>query len=243
VLAQCYSASKVAEVFLTLAASLPGRVDLGLCRAGGAIGVGGVLASREEAAEGGEFERHVSDIAEALGWIRHDSVGRPAAPFEGIEAIPELWLLGTGVRSAQCASTIGASIALTHLRATQETVSRTAQRYREHWRREAEAAPRVALLVHVTCGDTMASAFSSLSEGEMTAFERSWGTGTAFGIPLTAQRGPSEDIIQLVGSFSDVRGLIAAAVAEAGADEVLIRTHAATAAARLRSYELLARLI
>ncbi|MEV0505527.1 MsnO8 family LLM class oxidoreductase, partial [Streptomyces spectabilis] len=94
-----YRAAKVAEVFNVLAALHPGRVDLGVGRAGGP-------ADR--------FPAQVEELRLRLGLI----AGRRPETDQSAPVPPRLWLLGAGTNSARHAGQLGASFAyayfLTH---------------------------------------------------------------------------------------------------------------------------------
>jgi alkanesulfonate monooxygenase SsuD/methylene tetrahydromethanopterin reductase-like flavin-dependent oxidoreductase (luciferase family) len=83
-----YSAAKVCEVFTVLAALHPGRVDLGLGRAG---------------ADSGEYPKQVATLR----------AGLQAQPGS-VATMPDLWLLGAGTSSASLAAAQGINFAYGH---------------------------------------------------------------------------------------------------------------------------------
>lgn len=83
-----YSPRKVAEVFRLLAALHPGRVDLGVGRAGGPAS---------------DFPDQVRRLLHELAPTPHDDT-----------APPPVWLLGAGTRSARLAAELGTSFAFAH---------------------------------------------------------------------------------------------------------------------------------
>lgn len=85
VLLSRYAPPKVAEVFQTLAALHPGRVDLGVGRAGGPAG------------------SYTQQVLELRQLLREDD-----------SASPELWLLGAGTNSSTLAGRVGARFAFGH---------------------------------------------------------------------------------------------------------------------------------
>ena len=111
-----YSAYKVAEVFRTLYALYPGRVDLGIGRAPG----GGPLeahALRRERRQrpADDFE---DQIAELLSFLDRDF---PAEhPFSQLTVspympgVPEVWMLGSSMWSAEAAAQFGLPYAFAH---------------------------------------------------------------------------------------------------------------------------------
>ncbi|WP_406284641.1 LLM class flavin-dependent oxidoreductase [Embleya sp. NBC_00896] len=85
-----YAPAKVAEVFRVLAALHPGRVDLGVGRAGGPA------------------HRFPEQVAELLRRLTD-----PAQAYQGYTA-PPVWLLGAGTRSAELAAELGTRFAFAH---------------------------------------------------------------------------------------------------------------------------------
>lgn len=85
-----YAPAKPAEVFRVLAALYPGRVDLGIGRAGGPA------------------DRFPQQVAELLGHL-----GDPAQDFPGYVP-PPVWLLGAGTRSAALAAELCTHFAFAH---------------------------------------------------------------------------------------------------------------------------------
>lgn len=102
-----YSPYKVAEQFNLLEALFPGRIDLGIGRAGG--GEGASTAALRPGSPGGPD--HWTRIDQLLAWL---GAGRPEdRPYPDVHARPltssqpEVWVLGTSPASAKFAGSRG----------------------------------------------------------------------------------------------------------------------------------------
>lgn len=102
-----YSPYKVAEQFNLLEALFPGRIDLGIGRAGGGEGMS--TAALRPGSPGGPD--HWTRIDQLLGWL---GAGRPdERPYADVHARPltasqpEVWVLGTSPASAKYAGSRG----------------------------------------------------------------------------------------------------------------------------------------
>jgi luciferase family oxidoreductase group 1 len=109
VLLSHYSALKVAEVFRTLEALFPGRIDLGIGRSSGANAVESyALRADRGVLVPDDFD---DKLAELLGFL---GGGFPDGhPFRTVHVTPDVpgetpvWLLGSSPRSAQAAAAMG----------------------------------------------------------------------------------------------------------------------------------------
>ena len=168
-----YSAYKVAEVFQTLAALYPGRIDLGIGRAPG----------------GGQLEMHAlrrnrtappqddfpQQLAELLAFLHPEAAlfppnhpfrnlavapAVPGSPASATEAgnIPDLWLLGSSMWSAVTAAAEGLPYAFAHFFSPVNT-----RHAIEHYRSTFQPGPyrdepEATLAIGVICADTQAEA-------------------------------------------------------------------------------------
>jgi len=103
-----YSPYKVAENFKVLAGLVPNRVDLGIGRAPGG------MPRATIALQGGRnrnVDQYPEQVEELLAYLNDDLdkdhmlYGLKATPI--VEAIPEVWLLGSSPSSAQLAANLG----------------------------------------------------------------------------------------------------------------------------------------
>jgi luciferase family oxidoreductase group 1 len=166
ILLHYYSPFKVAEVFHTLSALFPGRVDLGLARGVGASPEAaallrdGAAAPADLAAFEVVFERKTMELVARLREGREADVGygageTPASPP------PEIWLMASKGGSAELAARLGAGIALALWYQYPEPVDHGAilTRYRERFQRADDGPPAtVCLSLSGICAETDAEA-------------------------------------------------------------------------------------
>lgn len=241
-----YSAFKVAESFRMLDALAPGRIDLGVGRAPGGVGlVNAALDSRDPR----EFP---AQIAQAIGFLEESM---PAAhPFARLHAMPagatapELWVLGSSDYGALLAADMGLPYAYAHFIGGDEpSITRA---YRSRFRATTRMpAPRCIVTVAAIVAPTD-------REAEDLALPlRLWRSRIVRGqggpIPSLAEaraypwspqeRNDAERGRRLLcGSPATVRAALEALVTDHEADEAMIVTIAPDYASRMRSYELLA---
>ncbi len=121
-----YSAFKVAEVFSTLHAMFPGRIDLGIGRAPG----GGQLESYalRRTRQGSQPDDFPQQLAEVLAYLHPDRFAEsPDHPFRKLlvaphePGAPDVWLLGSSMWSAVTAAQEGLPYAYAHFFSAQGT--------------------------------------------------------------------------------------------------------------------------
>ncbi len=121
-----YSAFKVAEVFSTLHAMFPGRIDLGIGRAPG----GGQLESYalRRTRQGPQPDDFPQQLAEVLAYLHPDRFAEsPDHPFRKLlvaphePGAPDVWLLGSSMWSAVTAAQEGLPYAYAHFFSAQGT--------------------------------------------------------------------------------------------------------------------------
>jgi luciferase family oxidoreductase group 1 len=154
-----YSALKVAENFRLLQSLYPGRIDLGIGRAPGSDSLtAAALAYPGMVRDVRHFPQQVADVMAHLS----DTLDR-SHPFSGIHAgpgkptgIPDIWLLGSRVESAQLAAMMGLPFSYAHFFGTgTEDGPLIVESYRQFFRpSERFAEPRVNVGVHVLCAET-----------------------------------------------------------------------------------------
>lgn len=101
VLLQYHSPLKVAEVYLTLAAAFPGRVELGVCRGPGVADEGERLAlvsGHQDELAPGVYDAKLAELIDLLDPAATHSTCRPRP--RGVAA-PPLWVLGSGPSSVE----------------------------------------------------------------------------------------------------------------------------------------------
>ncbi|WP_327069976.1 MsnO8 family LLM class oxidoreductase [Kitasatospora sp. NBC_01250] len=241
-----YPALKVAEVFGVLSALYPGRVDLGIGRAGGPAH---------------QFPRQLAELRDHLGLVEpfEPTVPRGVLP-------PRLWLLGAGTGSAELAGEAGSDFAFAHF-LNPRTGRAAFETYRHGLAaRPAEVAalagpaltrpaagtarPTAALAVRVVTADTAARA--ELLAQAMLLWRSRKDLGHDLPLPSAhttrhhrwtgaeTERALANSAALVSGTPEQVHRQLTALAAEHQVDELIVNTLTADPADRLRSYELLA---
>ena len=260
VLLNHYSAFKVAEVFCTLNELYPGRIDLGAGRA-----TTGPITDFALQQDRSRPFRADSDaqIVELVAWLENDfPAGHPfdGHPIHTIEPLPELHLLGSSPWSASAAAQLGLRYVFAGFINQQGTPGMLA-RYRDGFVVSKGAVrvsrPEVILAVHTVCADTEDEArrqlapvhimYRNLARGNLRAplpgpdaAVRELG-----GLPPLEryQQGSGVPPRFVGGTPEQVGEQLEALVGDLALDGIMIQDLITEQPARLRSYELLARLI
>jgi luciferase family oxidoreductase group 1 len=247
-----YSAYKMAEVFRTLHALYPGRVDLGIGRAPGG-GPLEALALRRERRQrpADDFE---DQLAELLSFLNHDF---PAEhPFSQLTVSPrmpggpEVWLLGSSLWSAEAAAQFGLPYSFAHFFSPVHTRAAMTH-YTESFRASQHAAePRKSVAVGVLCAETDEEAELLMASPRLLSRRIRSGDRRPVPRPEDAVRElerqgsvPMEEgewPRYFYGTPERVHEQLQAFAAALGLDELIAVTIVHDHAARLRSYELLA---
>jgi luciferase family oxidoreductase group 1 len=238
----------IAEQFGTLAALHPGRIDLGLGRAPGSDQIAARAMRRNLAADVDDFPR---DVVELMSYFR------PATPGQALQAVPgagldvPIWILGSSTYGAQLAAALGLPYAFaSHFAPAQ--MREAVALYRERFQPSGQmATPYVMLGINVFAADTDAEAwllFSSLQQAFLNL--RSGRPGKlpppVDGLDAQLDRRARAMLdgalaCSVVGAPETVRQGLQAFVAETGADELMVTAQIFDHAARLRSFEILAK--
>lgn len=248
-----YSALKVAEQFRVLEAIAPGRIDLGVGRAPGSDRLTAFALNPDA---GGAAERFPQQVVELQAWIS----GTPLAdghPFRDIEAhpqgptIPELWILGSSDYGAQLAAHFGLPYAFAYFFSEGRGVEEALRLYRGNYRPSARhPQPVVTVCIWALAADTEAEARRLAMTREF------WRAGFEKGIrlPLVAPEEAAAYAYDdserariaamreraFVGTGTHVVERLEAEARRLQVDEIVIVTWTHDAAARHRSYELIA---
>ncbi len=238
---------QVVERYRTLEALHPGRIDLGIGRA---AGTDPLTARALRSASGDDVGNLMAELlAFANGEFPDDHPFKAVGVTPGDVPLPPIWMLGSSGGSARLAGQIGAGYAFAgHFSPTPAAPAIAA--YRDAFRPSASfPEPRSILALSVVCAETTDEArelsssvellFQRLRTGE-TGPVSSPAEARAAGWMPDSPRGPMAQLL-ISGTPDAVRDRIESAVREAGADEVMVLTIVHDPAARLRSYELLAR--
>lgn len=248
-----YSTLKVAEQFRVLEAIAPGRIDLGVGRAPGSdLLTAHALNAHADAAAG--FPRQVRDLEAWVGGRELDD----GHPFAAIRAHPtgptepELWILGSSDYGAQLAASFGLPYAFAHFFTEGRGCGEALELYRRHYRPSARhPLPQATICVWALVAETDAEAKCLLKTREhwRAGFER--GLRRPLVTPEEADAYPYSDIERdailrlraraIAGTAGAVAERLRTLAAEFDLDELVIVTWTHDPAARLASYELLAR--
>lgn len=239
---------RVAEIFHTLEALYPGRIDLGLGRAPGSD----PRASRALRAASGE---HFSELLNELLALSRGSLPRDH-PYRGVTvtpsdvSLPPIWILGSSGASAHAAGTAGMGYSFaSHF--SPVPAEPALRRYRGAFSPSPDfPEPHVILGVSVICAPTDEQAerlaatvdlmwlrlrkgeFAPLpSPEEALAYEYS---------PMERNAIAENRARHVIGSPEAVRAQLDALIAESAPDEIMIVSNIHDAQQRLQSYELVA---
>lgn len=239
---------KVAEVFHTLEALFPGRIDLGVGRA---PGTDPITVRALRASDGEHFS---ASLAELLAFSRGEFP--QGHPFASVRVMPDdvdlppIWLLGSSGASAQLAGSLGMGYSFArHFSPTSPVPAMKA--YRESFQpSEQFKAPHTILAVGVVCAETDERADYLAATMDLTWVRLRNGTPGPLVSPEEALAYPYTPIerataqsyrsLHFIGTPERVRSGIETLVEETQADEVMVSSMIYDHAARLRSYELLA---
>ncbi|MFF8995968.1 LLM class flavin-dependent oxidoreductase [Streptomyces sp. NPDC014983] len=248
VLLTYYSPMKVAEVFHVLQAMYPGRIDLGIGRAGGANPLENRAMRWDAPAAADDFDARVSALQRHL----HESFAADH-PYSTIKVmptvpdVPPVWLLGSSVRSAAAAAELGLPYAYAHFINPADT-RKAVETYRARFR---GPEPRVIVGLGMYCGETDAQAQRMLAS-HLLVRKRLF-AGDIRAIPDADEavaelaRGPhplageqTEWPRYFAGTPERIRHLAGSLEEELGVDELIAMNMIHDHADRLRCYELLA---
>lgn len=246
VLLPYYSPLKVAEVFRSLDALFPGRIDLGIGRAAGTdpAAEAALLASGGASGE----ERFAEHLAELLTFLDGEADADVRAMPDG-DGGPDVWLLGSSSFSSACAAYLGLPLAFAHF-ITPAHGPQIVESYRRGFRGAAGQSPRAIIAVGALCAETDEEA-----ERQAATADR-WRLGPEGALrppilppeqaaaqewtALEQARVSQSRAALVVGSPDRVRTRLVALADEFAVDEVMVVTVCHDLAARRRSYELLA---
>lgn len=250
-----YSAFKVAENFRMLETLHPGRIDLGLGRAPG--GDQRTMFALAHPGRPNDVRAYPEQVDDLIGFLSDDLP--PDHPFAGMrvgapcDSVPEVWLLGSGVDSAMLAADRGLPFSFAHFFGSSAQGPAIAEHYRRHFRPSPRCPePRVHVAVQVLCADSREEAewhAASMKVGRIQMARNQGGSGIVS--PEEASRHvftPEEEAFlahsgmrATVGAPDAVADELEAIAAAYRADELGIVTICFDFKARLRSFELVAR--
>jgi luciferase family oxidoreductase group 1 len=252
-----YSAFKVAEVFRTLHALYPGRVDLGLGRAPGGGPVEMLALKRERGTKvPDDFEDQVSEL---LAYLYPDEAEHafPAGhPFGSLRVAPEMpdgpdvWMLGSSQWSSRAAAEFGLPYAFAHFFFGQGTRQAIEAYQRDFLASSRRGAPEAMAAVGVICAETQEEAEYLASSVRLLQRRIRMNDRRPVAAPedaireLAAMGGATPEEGEwpryFVGTPAKVREQLEAMAGALGINELVVNTIVWDHTKRLQSYELLA---
>lgn len=243
-----HTALRVAEVFHTLEALHPGRIDLGIGRAPGTD------PATSRALRPFDAEQFPDQVKELLALSRRSFP--PGHPFASIRvipsdvALPPIWVLASSGATAAFAGSMGLGYGFAR-HFSPNPPGPAIRAYREAFRPSAQfAAPHVILGVSVICAPTDDEAdylATSTDLGWVRLHRKEFAPVPSPEEASRYQYNAQERVIveanrlrHFVGTPSKVAGLIRHAAEDTQADEIMVTTMIYGREERLRSYELLA---
>lgn len=245
-----HSALKVAELFRTLAALHPGRIDLGLGRAPGSDH----NASRAlGASDGSNFAAQVGELLAFCGEAKFPD----GHPFGKVIAVPDdvplppIWILGSSGASARMAGQAGMGYSFaSHF--SEAPAGPAFNAYRDSFKPSAQFPRAHAILgVAAVCAETAEEADRLASTMDLAWLRIRRGEFLPLPSPQEARAYPYDEREReavreyrrrtVIGAPAQVKARIEQMARDSGADEVMVVTNLHGQAERLRSYELVAR--
>jgi luciferase family oxidoreductase group 1 len=248
-----YSALKVAEQFRVLEALAPGRIDLGVGRAPGSDMRTAQLLRSEPHQSADDFPVQVRELQ---AWVSGVDLP-PGHPGRGVTAnpmgptTPEVWMLGSSDYGAQLAAHFGLPYAFAWFITDGQGADQALDLYRRLYRpSQRHPKPEAVLCVWALAADTETEAWRQFSGRERWKIDRNRGVLGPLASPEELALRPysaGEQIdadklrsTALVGSGARVAAKLRALAERYDVEELVVITWVHDAAARRRSYELLA---
>ena len=249
-----YAALKVAEQFRVLEAIAPGRIDLGVGRAPGSDR----LTAYALNPAGGDADQFPQQIVELQAWLA-DAPLPERHPFAAITAHPrgptqpEIWVLGSSDYGARLAAHFGLPYAFAYFFSDGRGVEEALDLYRRHYRPSARhPTPQATICIWALAADTEAEARRLLRTREywrdrLRAGHPPCRSSRRRSRPRIPTRRPSRRASTRCASArssapaTQVAARLQAEAARLGLDELVVVTWTFDPAARLRSYELIAK--
>jgi luciferase family oxidoreductase group 1 len=240
---------RIAEAFHTLEALHPGRIDLGIGRA---PGTDPVTSSALRPFDAEQFASQLNELmALSAGTFPADHHFHKVRVVPAGVTLPPIWLLGSSGASARFAGSLGLGYAFAR-HFSPSPPEPAIEAYREAFRPSASfPASHVILGVSVICAETDAEADYLARTVDLVWVRYQRGEFAALPTPEEASSYPytPQDLATVqsnrskhfIGSPETVKAQIRDLIASTGADEIMVTTMLHDPAARLRSYELLAK--
>jgi luciferase family oxidoreductase group 1 len=238
----------VAEQFGTLEALHPGRIDLGLGRAPGTdhITARALRRTRDAGADG-----FPDDVLELINYLAANE-GLPTHPSAnpGHGYLPEVWLLGSSVFSAQLAGVLGLPFSFAY-HFSPALVDAALTTYRSAFRPSSLLGePRAMVAVSVICAETDTEARWLAGSSALSVLQRRTGhlgllpsPEEAAAYPFTPEElAAVEEVTRthLIGDPEQVYDGLVRLQRRTDADEIMLSTRVHSFEARVQSFALVA---
>jgi luciferase family oxidoreductase group 1 len=245
-----HSSLKVVELFRSLAALHPGRIDLGVGRAPGSDRNASAALG---ATDGGNFAGQLAEILAFTG----SGAFPPGHPYGNVIAMPSdvplppIWILGSSGASARMAGAAGMGYSFaSHF--SEASAGPAFNAYRDSFQpSEQFPRPHAILGVAVVCAQTDDEADRLASTMDLAWLRIRRGEFRPLPSPEEAQAYPYDEFERaavrqyrsrtVIGGPAAVKARLEEWAHQSGADEVMVVTNLHGHAERLRSYELVAR--
>lgn len=239
-----HSSFHVAEVFRTLEALYPGRIDLGLGRAPGS---GSRAAHALRGSRGFSAEDFPQQLEDLIGYFQDGVTGLYAVPKV---SMPEIWMLGSSDFGARLAAKRGLPYAFAQHFSHLPAIDIIKLYQHTFVPSEFLSRPKAMMGVHIICAQTDEEA-RGLAMSSDLSFSLFVQTGRSIPLPTVAEARAypytSSDWEQVragsmpkfVGSPATIKKLLHPYL-EAGIDELMILSMIHDQSARIKSYELIA---
>jgi luciferase family oxidoreductase group 1 len=249
-----YAPIKVAELFRTLEALTPGRIDAGIGRAPNqdprtALALRGSETALKAADDIARLLAEVEGFAEVAPspFAADHPLREVIASPEGVR-FPPIFLLGSGQLSATIAAERGRGFAAAYFFSPGESETAIRAYKAAFTPSESFPAPHAILTVGVICAESAELAADLSRAAQLTALRRLNGIKGSFASveEARAYRFSDEDLVKLrvfqpiAGSPDQVQRELNKLVEQIGPDELMITTTVGDHGLRRRSYELLA---
>lgn len=246
-----YTPLKVAEVFRTLHALYPGRVDLGIGRAPGGGPMEALALKRDRNTK--MLDDFPDQVTELLAFLdqrfpeRHPFARIRVAPH--MPGGPDVWMLGSSMWSSSAAAEFGLPYAFAHF-FSGELVRAAINAYRRSFvPGEYRSQPEATVAVGVICAEAQEEADYLASSVRLLQWRIRQGDRSPVASPEDAFKElnslgtlppePGEWPRYFVGTPAKVKADLEEMATALGIGEVIVNTILWDHAARLRSYELL----
>lgn len=247
-----YTPLKVAEVFRTLHALYPGRIDLGIGRAPGGGPMEALALKRDRNAK--MLDDFPDQVSELLAFLGQDFPERH--PFARIRVSPQMpggpdvWMLGSSMWSASAAAEFGLPYAFAHF-FSGESSRAAIELYRHSFvPSRYRSRPEAMVAVGAICAPTAQEAEYLASSVRLLQWRIRQGDRSPVASPEDALRelkslgNPTAETGEwpryFVGTPAKVTDELKKMAAVLGISEIVINSIVWDHVARLRSYELLA---